>query len=63
VASSVVNHVIPLIKDLEISSIFKDKAREEGVNIIDLRILEVLVIKLLKQKLNRLVIKMKLVEI
>jgi hypothetical protein len=36
-------------------SIFKDKAREEGASIIDLKILIVLVIRLLKQDLDRLV--------
>jgi hypothetical protein len=36
-------------------SIFKDEAREKGVNIIDLEILVVLVTRLLKQDFNRLV--------
>jgi hypothetical protein len=36
-------------------SIFKDKAKEEGVNITDLEILVVLVTRLLKQDLNRLI--------
>jgi hypothetical protein len=40
---------------LEIDSIFKDKAREEGVSITDLNILVVLVTRLLKQDLSRLV--------
>jgi hypothetical protein len=40
---------------LEISSIFKDKAEEERVSVTDLEILVVLVIKLLRQGLNRLV--------
>jgi hypothetical protein len=52
-----------LIKDLEISYIFKDKAKEEGVNVIDLEILVVLIIRLLRQDLNRLVNRIKLVEL
>jgi hypothetical protein len=36
-------------------NIFKDKAKEERVSIIDLEILIVLVIRLLRQGLNRLV--------
>jgi hypothetical protein len=36
-------------------SIFKNKAEEEGVSVIDLEILVVLVIRLLRQDLNRLV--------
>jgi hypothetical protein len=44
-------------------SIFKNKAKEEGVNIIDLKILVVLVIKLLRQDLNRLVNGIKPVEL
>jgi hypothetical protein len=36
-------------------NIFKDKAKEKGVSIIDLEVLVVLVIRLLKQDLNRLV--------
>jgi hypothetical protein len=40
---------------LEIGSIFKDKAKEEKVSVIDLEILVVLVTRLLRQDLNRLV--------
>jgi hypothetical protein len=40
---------------LEIGSIFKDKAKEEGVSITDLEILVILVTRLLKQDLDRLV--------
>jgi hypothetical protein len=36
-------------------NIFKDKTKEEGASVIDLKILVVLVIRLLKQDLNRLV--------
>jgi hypothetical protein len=36
-------------------SIFKDKAKEKGVSVTDLEILVVLVIRLLRQDLNRLV--------
>jgi hypothetical protein len=36
-------------------SIFKDEAKEEGVSVIDLGILVVLIIRLLRQDLNRLV--------
>jgi hypothetical protein len=43
-------------------SIFKDKAKEKGVSITNLKILVVLVIKLLRQDLNRLVNKMEPVE-
>ena len=42
---------------------FKNKAEEEGVSVIDLKILAVLVIRLLKQDLNRLVNKMEPVEL
>jgi hypothetical protein len=45
------------------NSIFKDKAEEEGVSVIDLKILVVLVIKLLKQDLDRLVNGMEPVEL
>jgi hypothetical protein len=48
---------------LEIGYIFKDKAKEKGANIIDLRILEVLITRLLKQELSRLVKKIKLVKL
>jgi hypothetical protein len=44
-------------------SIFKDEAKEEGVSVIDLKILVVLVIKLLRQGLNRLVNGMEPVEL
>jgi hypothetical protein len=36
-------------------SIFKDKAEEKGVSVIDLEILVVLITRLLRQGLNRLV--------
>jgi hypothetical protein len=36
-------------------SIFKDKAKEEGASVTDLKVLVVLVTRLLKQDLNRLV--------
>jgi hypothetical protein len=52
-----------LIKDLEIGSIFKDKAEEEGASVTDLEILVVLVTRLLKQGLSRLVEGIKLVEL
>jgi hypothetical protein len=48
---------------LEINSIFKDKAKEEGVNITDLEILVVLIIKLLKWDFNKLVNRMEPVEL
>ena len=44
-------------------SIFKNKAREERVSIIDLKILVVLVIKLLKQDFNKLVNRIQLVKL
>jgi hypothetical protein len=44
-------------------NIFKDKAEEEGVSVIDLEILMVLVIRLLRRDLNRLVNGMELVEL
>jgi hypothetical protein len=44
-------------------SIFKDKAEEEGVSITDLEILVVLVIRLLRQDFNKLVNRMKPVEL
>jgi hypothetical protein len=56
-------HSIPLIKDLEIDSIFKNKAEEEGVSVTDLEILMVLVTRLLRQDLNRLVNRIELVEL
>jgi hypothetical protein len=40
---------------LEISYIFKNKAKEERASITDLRILKVLVIRLLGQELNKLI--------
>jgi hypothetical protein len=36
-------------------SIFKNKAKEEGVSVTDLKILVVLITRLLRQDLNRLV--------
>jgi hypothetical protein len=45
------------------NSIFKDKAEEKGVNIIDLKILVVLITRLLRQDLNRLIKEMELVEL
>jgi hypothetical protein len=44
-------------------SIFKDKAEEEGVNVMDLEILVVLVTRLLKQDFNRLVNRIEPVEL
>jgi hypothetical protein len=44
-------------------NIFKNKAREEGVSIINLKILVVLVTRLLKQDLNRLINKVEPVEL
>jgi hypothetical protein len=44
-------------------SIFKDKAKEEGANVTDLKILIVLVTRLLKQGLNRLVNRIEPVEL
>jgi hypothetical protein len=44
-------------------SIFKDKAREEKVSVINLKILMVLIIRLLRQDFNRLVNGMELVEL
>jgi hypothetical protein len=40
---------------LEIGSIFKDKAKEEGASVTDLKILVVLVTRLLRQDLDRLI--------
>jgi hypothetical protein len=45
------------------NSIFKNKAEEEGASVIDLKILVVLVIRLLRQDLNRLVNGMEPVEL
>jgi hypothetical protein len=44
-------------------SIFKDKAKEEGASVMDLKVLVVLVTRLLKQDLNRLVNGIELVEL
>jgi hypothetical protein len=44
-------------------SIFKDKAEEEGMSVIDLGILIVLVTRLLRQDLNGLVNRMEPVEL
>jgi hypothetical protein len=44
-------------------SIFKDKAEEEGVSVIDLEILIVLVTRLLRQDFDRLVNGMEPVEL
>jgi hypothetical protein len=48
---------------LEIDSIFKDKVKEEGASIIDLKILIVLIIRLLRQDLNKLINGMELVKL
>jgi hypothetical protein len=44
-------------------SIFKNKAKKEGVSVIDLEVLLVLVTRLLKQDLNRLVNRMEPVKL
>jgi hypothetical protein len=44
-------------------SIFKDKAREEGASVIDLKVLVVLITRLLRQDLNRLVNRIKSMEL
>jgi hypothetical protein len=44
-------------------SIFKNKAKEEGASVTDLEILVVLIIKLLRQDLNRLINRMEPVEL
>jgi hypothetical protein len=44
-------------------SIFKDKAEEEEISVTDLEILVVLVIRLLRQGLDRLVNGIELVEL
>jgi hypothetical protein len=44
-------------------NIFKDKAEEEGVSVINLEILVVLIIRLLRQDLDRLVNGIKPVEL
>jgi hypothetical protein len=43
-------------------SIFKDKAKEKGASVTDLKILVVLITRLLRQDLNRLVNGIKPVE-
>jgi hypothetical protein len=48
---------------LEISGIFKNKAKEEGANITDIEILMVLIIRLLRRDLNKLVNRIELVEL
>jgi hypothetical protein len=48
---------------LEIDSIFKNKAEEKGVSVINLKILVVLVTRLLRQDLDRLVNGMEPVEL
>jgi hypothetical protein len=52
-----------LIKDLKISYIFKDKAKEERASVTDLKILIVLVTRLLRRDLNKLVNRIKPVEL
>jgi hypothetical protein len=44
-------------------SIFKNKAKEEGVSVTDLEILVVLVTRLLRRDFNRLINRMELVEL
>jgi hypothetical protein len=44
-------------------SIFKDKAKEEGVSVTDLEILVVLITRLLRRGLDRLVNRMEPVEL
>jgi hypothetical protein len=44
-------------------NIFKNKTKKGGVSVINLKILTVLVIRLLKQNLNRLVKGIELVEL
>jgi hypothetical protein len=44
-------------------NIFKDKAKEKGASVIDLKILMVLIIRLLKWDLNRLISGIELVEL
>jgi hypothetical protein len=48
---------------LEIDSIFKNKAEEEGASVTDLEILVVLVTRLLRQDFDRLINGIKLVEL
>jgi hypothetical protein len=45
------------------NSIFKNKTKEEGVSVTDLKILVVLVTRLLRQDLNKLVKGMEPVEL
>jgi hypothetical protein len=45
------------------SSIFKDKTREKGASVTDIKILLVLVTRLLRQDFNRLVNEIELVEL
>jgi hypothetical protein len=45
------------------NSIFKNKAKKEGASVIDLKILMVLVTRLLKQDFNKLVNRIKPVEL
>jgi hypothetical protein len=47
-------NTIPLINNLEIGSIFKDKDKEEGDSIIDLILA---VVELLERDINRLVVE------
>jgi hypothetical protein len=44
-------------------NIFKDKAEEKGASVIDLKVLAVLVIRLLRQDLNRLINRIEPVEL
>jgi hypothetical protein len=44
-------------------NIFKNKVKEEGVSVINLKILVVLITRLLKQDLNRLIKGIKPVEL
>jgi hypothetical protein len=44
-------------------SIFEDKAKEEGVSVIDLEVLVVLVTRLLKQDFDRLVNRIELIKL
>jgi hypothetical protein len=44
-------------------SIFKNKAKEEGASVTDLKILVVLITRLLKQDFSKLVNRMGLVEL
>ena len=46
-------HCIPLINDLEIGTVFKDKAGEEGVGVIDL-IYQI--VQVLREDLKRLIV-------